>query len=121
MPVGPVSKMGSDVGANRSITAMARLIAADFPMIGPGAPAPAAVDAGAGRRYISPIVDRSTLPTRKRRLQDPEDRSELARLTPGARLALVWPLTLQAWAFFQRLEDEPRLRRDVVRVTRRGR
>jgi hypothetical protein len=32
----------------------------------------------------------------------------------------VWQLTLQAWAFKEDLRDEPRLRRDVGRVVRRG-
>jgi len=66
-------------------------------------------------------MDRSTLPTRKRRLGDAEDHTALLRLTPSARVEMVWPLTLQAWAFFNGLADEPRLRRDVVRVTRCGR
>ena len=68
-----------------------------------------------------PMTDRSAYPTRKRRLQDPEDSSEVDDLSPAARLAMVWPLTLQAWAFHTGQCDEPRLRRDVVRVARRGR
>ena len=66
-------------------------------------------------------MDRSNFPIRKRHLLDPEDRSEYLRLTPSERVELVRTLTLQAWAFLNGLEDEPRLRRDVVRVTRRGR
>ncbi|MBK6781237.1 MAG: hypothetical protein IPG75_17130 [Gemmatimonadetes bacterium] len=50
-----------------------------------------------------------------------EDYSALDALTPSARMAMVWPLTLQAWAFSTELADEPRLRRDVGRVTRGGR
>ncbi len=68
-----------------------------------------------------PMVDRRHYPVRRRRLQDPEDYSALDALTPSARMAMVWPLTLQAWAFFTELADEPRLRRDVGRVTRGGR
>lgn len=57
-------------------------------------------------------MDRSTVPTRKRRLDDPEDHSEVRRLTPSARVALVWPLTLQAWAFHAGL----RMNRDFVEM-----
>jgi hypothetical protein len=63
-------------------------------------------------------MDRSDYPTRKRRLLDPEDSSEFADLSPEARVAMVWPLTMQAWTFLNGLQDEPRLRRDVVRVIR---
>jgi hypothetical protein len=65
--------------------------------------------------------DRSRYPIRIRRLHDPEDDEYVRRLTPGERMAMVWQLTLQAWAFKEGLADEPRLRRDVVRVVRRGR
>lgn len=65
-------------------------------------------------------MDRSKYPTRKRRLTDPEDHADLEALTPAARLAMVWPLTLQAWAFRPGYPHEPRLHRDVVRVARRG-
>lgn len=66
-------------------------------------------------------MDRSHFPTRKLRLQDPDDGADMRQLSPGDRLLLVWPLTLQAWAFLVQLEDEPRLRRDAVRVVRGGR
>jgi hypothetical protein len=66
-------------------------------------------------------VDRSSYPTRKARLDDPADVSQVLGLTPGERMALVWQLTLDAWAFKEGLIDEPRLRRDVVHVERRGR
>ena len=66
-------------------------------------------------------MDRTAYTTRKRHLQDPEDFSALDALSPAARLAMVWPLTLQAWAFHTGLSDEPRLRRDVGRVARGGR
>ena len=38
--------------------------------------------------------------------------------TPAERFALVWPITLKAWAFKTGVLDEPRLRRDVGRVVR---
>lgn len=43
---------------------------------------------------------------------------DTARLTPGERVAMMWQLALQAWMFKDGLVDEPRLRRDVVRVIR---
>lgn len=66
------------------------------------------------------IMDRTRYPTRRRHLRDPENYSDLDALTPAARLAMVWPLTLQAWAFHTGLTNEPRLRRDVGRVAGRG-
>ncbi len=64
-------------------------------------------------------VDRSRYPTCIRRLHDPEDDEYVRSLDPGARMTMVWQLTLQAWAFMEGLVDEPRLRRDVVRIVRR--
>ena len=63
-------------------------------------------------------VDRSTYPTRKTRLLREEDEVWTDALDPAERIAMVWQLTMQAWAF-KGLEHEPRLRRDVVRVVRR--
>ena len=57
-------------------------------------------------------------PTRRRRLSDPDDEPEIAAMTPAQRMELVWPITLQTWAMMEGLVDEPRLRRDVVRVVR---
>ena len=67
------------------------------------------------RRFRSVI--RADLNTRKRRLAEPEDEPVL-RLTPAQRVELVWPLTVQAWAFKTGVLDEPRLRRDSCRVVR---
>ena len=66
-------------------------------------------------------ADRSQYPTRKLRLGDPDDNRVISDLTSSERVGIVWQLTLQAWAFKEDLGDEPRLRRDVVRVIRRGR
>jgi hypothetical protein len=63
-------------------------------------------------------MDRSTYPTRKLLLGQPEDDRDYAMLRPGERMSMVWQLTLQAWAFKEDLRNEPRLRRDVVRVIR---
>ena len=64
-------------------------------------------------------VDRSKYPTRKTTLLGEEDDVWTDTLGPAARIAMVWQLTMQAWAF-KGLEHEPRLRRDVVRIVRRG-
>jgi len=64
-------------------------------------------------------IDRSKYPVQVRRLHDPEDDRYVMSLTPGQRMEMVWQLTLQAWAFKEGLDVEPRLRRDVVRVVRR--
>lgn len=45
----------------------------------------------------------------------------LPRLTPEERLAQVWPLTCDAYAFVPGFDPEQRLPRHVVRVVRRGR
>ena len=64
-------------------------------------------------------VDRSTYPTRKTTLLQEADEVWTDALDPAERIAMVWQLTMQSWAF-KGLEHEPRLRRDVVRVVRRG-
>lgn len=65
-----------------------------------------------------PRTDRSDYPTRKARLSEAEDRAYILGLTPAERMQMVWQLTLQAWSFKEGTLDEPRLRRDVVRVIR---
>lgn len=65
------------------------------------------------------MVDRSDYPTRLRRLHEKDDDEAVRAMTPGERVAMVWTLTLQAWAFKEGTSDEPRLRRDVVRTVRR--
>ncbi|MFN2421855.1 MAG: hypothetical protein ABR527_10865 [Gemmatimonadota bacterium] len=49
-----------------------------------------------------------------------EEPDDYAAFSPGERLAMVWELTRQAWTFKEGKEPESRLRRDVVRVIRRG-
>ena len=65
------------------------------------------------------MSDQTQISIVRRSLTDPEDRSWLQDLSPSERIALVWRLTLQAWAF-KGLDHEPRLRRDVVRLVRCG-
>jgi hypothetical protein len=66
------------------------------------------------------LMDRRHYPTRKLRLGDPEGDDGLRGHSASERVMMVWQLTLQAWAFKEDLRDEPRLRRDVGRVVRRG-
>ena len=65
------------------------------------------------------MADQSPIPFVRRPLSAQDDHSWLKDFSPSERLALVWRLTLQAWAF-KGLDHEPRFRRDVVRVIRRG-
>ena len=65
-------------------------------------------------------MDRNEYPVRKASLHDQGREQDTEALTPGERLAMVWALTVQAWMFREGRIDEPRLRRDVVRVRRGG-
>jgi len=67
------------------------------------------------------MTDRSKWPVRRVSLVEEGQEPYLRSLSPKERVAMVWPITLQAWAFKEGLRDAPRLRRDVVRVIRRGR
>ena len=58
---------------------------------------------------------------RKTTLAAAGEREDEMRLTPGQRVEIVWQLTRDAWTFKDGRWDEPRLRRDVGRVVRRGR
>ena len=66
-------------------------------------------------------TDRSHWPTRKIALADEGREAPLTHLTPEQLVEMVRELTLQAWEFTNGSRDEPRLRRDVVRVVRSGR
>lgn len=63
-------------------------------------------------------VDRSRYPTRLSHLHD---RQPKTLIPPAERVKMVWELTRQAWTFKEGRWDEPRLRRDIVRLVRRGR
>jgi hypothetical protein len=67
------------------------------------------------------VRDRSAYRVRKTTLADEGRDPYLESLSPSARVAMVWQLTLQAWAFKEPGFREPRLRRDVVRTLRGGR
>ena len=62
-------------------------------------------------------VDRST--TRLLHLEANDD--GCVEGDPATRLALVWPMTLDTWAFVDRTDAERRLQRNVVRFVRRRR
>lgn len=47
--------------------------------------------------------------------------ADVLNLSPSDRIGMMWQLALQTWMFKEGLVDEPRLRRDVVRVIRGGR
>jgi hypothetical protein len=64
---------------------------------------------------------RSHWSVRKGRLGDPELEADISPLTPEERLAMVWPLTVQAWAFKGVDVATSRLPRHVIRVARRER
>ncbi len=77
---------------------------------------------GAGRvpRQHFGVTDRSDWPVRKFKLgEEPED--DYSRFTPTERVAVVWEITKNTWAFKDPNWRESRLRRDVVRVGRGGR
>jgi hypothetical protein len=57
-------------------------------------------------------------PVRKTTLARQGTEGDVRNLTPAQRLAMVWPLSVQAWQFKEPMADEPRLRRHVVRVVR---
>jgi hypothetical protein len=67
-------------------------------------------------------MDRSNMPVRLTTLHQAaeDDDDYYASLTPAERIAMIWPLTVDAYTFAG-VPIEPRLRRDVVRLVRRER
>lgn len=65
-------------------------------------------------------MDRSHYPTRIIRKGEPEPPDPVRSMTPEQRVAMVWPLTLEAWLFMGEPVDE-RIQKHVVRVIRRER
>ena len=66
-------------------------------------------------------IDRSHYPTRKLLLGQEGLEAPLVGLDHGQLVEMVWALTVDAWTFKDGQRNEPRLRRDVVRVVRSGR
>jgi hypothetical protein len=58
---------------------------------------------------------------RKARLIDQDNTDDLVKTSPADRIAMVWPLTLNAWSFKEGRLAEPRLQRHIIRVYRRER
>jgi hypothetical protein len=52
------------------------------------------------------------------RLSDQDNDRDLENTTPEERIAMMWQLALDAWAFMGEPVIEPRLPRHVVRVVR---
>jgi hypothetical protein len=63
-------------------------------------------------------MDRSSLPVRVTRLDRQGTEDDFAGTTPAERIGMVWPLTLEAWAFKGMTDAESRLPRHLVRVLR---
>jgi hypothetical protein len=61
------------------------------------------------------------LPIRRVPLKDEGRTHNQPRVSPDEGVAMMWQLALQAWMFKEGMVDEPRLRRDVVRIVRGGR
>ncbi len=53
-----------------------------------------------------------TIRTKPLHATRPDD--DLKDKTPGERMEMVWQLTLDAWAFKESLDAEPRLQRHIV-------
>jgi len=66
-------------------------------------------------------MERRDYPVRVVRNGDDDDDPFLKKTTVQERLLMMWPLTVQAWAFMGKDIRESRLSRHVVSVLRRGR
>jgi len=61
-----------------------------------------------------------TRPVRILPLTDHATDRDRPTTTPAERLAMMWQLALDAWAFTGASDAQPRLQRHVVRLMRRG-
>jgi hypothetical protein len=75
---------------------------------------------GADRAYNCSMAARD-IRVRRTTLAAADEVDDEGSLTPAQRVEIVWQLTRDAWTFKDGRWDEPRLRRDVGRVIRRGR
>lgn len=64
-------------------------------------------------------MDRSTIAVRVSRLEFQGTEKDFAGTTPAERIGMVWPLTLEAWAFRGMTDAESRLPRHLVSIQRR--
>jgi hypothetical protein len=61
-----------------------------------------------------------SISVRKTSLHGPDDRGDLKGKLPQQLLGMMWQLALDAWAFKDSLNAEPRLQRHIVVLKRRG-
>lgn len=71
-------------------------------------------------------MSRSDFDARVGRLAETNADADYLQLTPEERIAMVWPLTVQAWSVMlaargEHFDAESRLQRDLVDIQRRGR
>lgn len=66
-------------------------------------------------------LSQSARTVRMGKLSDQSTEDDLKGTTAAQRIAMMWQLALDAWAFMGEPVVESRLPRDVVRVVRRGR
>lgn len=58
---------------------------------------------------------------RKTTLAGKRSTDDVSSLTPAERLAMVWEITKDTWAFMGKPVDDTPMQRHVVRIFRRGR
>jgi len=58
---------------------------------------------------------------RKFKLREPDGAEDLKDKSPQQLVGMMWQLALDAWAFKENLNAEPRLQRHVVVLNKRGR
>ncbi len=56
----------------------------------------------------------------KTTLKAQDDGDVIADASPAERMAMVWPMTVDAWTFMDPARAESEFQRHVVRVERRG-
>lgn len=57
---------------------------------------------------------------RKKGLHEADDADDLKGKSPAELIGMMWQLALDAWAFKENLNAEPRLQRHIVVLKRRG-
>lgn len=55
---------------------------------------------------------------RKTSLRDSDDRSDLKDKSPQQLIGMMWQLALDAWAFKDGLNAEPRIQRHIIAIKR---
>jgi len=74
------------------------------------------------KHSVSPqTMDRSTLSVRKTRTGEASAQKTALVLDASQAVAMVWPITVDAWTMTGNFNAESRLQRHVVRIVRRER